>query len=1279
MYSTLPPGARNDNRAASAIVGLVLLFGLVIAGAGIIFWAGMDAKQSVQSASEVDTAETSLQEVSSKLSTLSFKGNGTVTSFDLSGKEPNEVAIEEQGRIRFQINRNSSCTHEMQLGSIVYENDDGTTVAYQAGGVFKKRGSSVTVVQSPTLEYRSQQVNNETVQTIRFPVVNVTGDIDGGDEVTARASQKRNDKLEEDLCLAGGSGSVAHVDNLTVTVEDSPYYSGWVRYFDSEFGEEHVIANNSDPSTRTASYVVELGRNDSTTSSPGPETNEYTVPGATVRAAIWSSQNELKFQSSSGAHRTTLVDSYDSSENPYTVESGSEGVVVNDGQIRIKQNTEIYGDVFADGDVRLQGSGSEPVYVEGNVVYNGSRSGNHYTVTGQFKRGFGFVPDGVVSPDSDIQNAIANAQDPDVNNNTETNVFKTGRGEVHAGTVTHGIYYTQDFAFDVDDDEKVVFDTSDGDIVVVVDGPIDSESRMEVRGDGQVRFFVKGDVALDNKVKVYDEGASSPNNDSTRVRMYVHSGHDVAFEEQTEFTGIVYTPTGSDVALKQGSPSEAAEVYGAVVGGKVIVNKGAQVHYDLAAKDSEPKSTNESSMPAPDEDDDGVPDAVDECENSDGSGVNGCGPVTEDEDANALVVNQSTARLTVVGSMVADNKTYIREVGEREPLDVVFVIDDSGSMGNPEINQISSYDYPVTGTPDSWTPWETPEEASYVDEDAHRFGWDYVPSGQQWEVRYKYPGWMYPDQEILNPGSRGDFQADGGPGNDPDPITEVRRRNTTTSERTYTVDPGEVWLVSKEPEPAEWELGPGDGVETQWFRAGESFSSENWNYYERYELGNDPDDQREGAMQTFIGMLNASNGDRVGVVSFTTSNAGNTDVMWDLSWRGDEFDNANTSLNLQSEGGTPMQDAIQRGSTELQSGSNDKKVMVLLTDGRPDGAEWRVIDAAEDVPDDIQIQTIGLGGNTDEDLLREIADETDGDYSSVGDSDGLNETFREIAGAVTEEKVNVIEYKNTTVEVEVGTSSVTLSGNANDPTDDTRPSKEIDIASLQGASDDEIEEYVGTLVSARATTQSCNGNSTFDTTTGPDGETYEEVVCNATSGVFDDVGNAYDATHKIYVDGESVPSSSEFDGGWFKDQTFTQVIEEYETDTGKTLLDSSGNAFDLGENDAVIVVKTNSSNDDTDYVVLHFEAYDTTVEYDVDAPVSDNPADDPDPAPSNPSTNNSYVVEINENNVEVGNESSSSVTAAAIQPGSAPRAFTAVDPGPTRGSQPAARVADAAQ
>jgi hypothetical protein len=399
--------------------------------------------------------------------------------------------------------------------------------------------------------------------------------------------------------------------------------------------------------------------------------------------------------------------------------------------------------------------------------------------------------------------------------------------------------------------------------------------------------------------------------------------------------------------------------------------------------------------------------------------------------------------------------------------------------------------------------------------------------------------------------------------------------------------------------------------------------------------------------------------------------------MWDISSNGDEFDNANTSLNLYSSGGTPMEDAIQEGSAELQTGSNDNKVMVLLTDGQPDGAEWQVIDAAENVPDDIQIQTVGLGGNTDEDLLKDIADKTDGEYSSVGNSDKLNETFRKIAGSVTDEQVNIIEYKNTTVEVEVDTSSVTLSGNANDPTNDTRPSKVIDIADLQGASDDELEKYVGTLVNARAETQSCSGNTTFDTTTGPDGETYQEVTCNATSGTFDDVGNANDATHKIYVDGESLPSSSEFDTGWFKEDSFGDVIDDYESDTGKTLVDDGANEFDLGENDAIMVVKTNSSNDDTDYVVLHFEAYDTDVDYDVDPAVSADPPTDTDGSSGDPPINNSYVVNIDENNVEVGNESSTSMNAGILQPSTEPLESSEFNP--VDASHVAARVAEVPQ
>jgi Mg-chelatase subunit ChlD len=1261
MYSIRHAGIGIDDRAASALVGLVLLFGLVFAGAGIIYWAGMDAKQSVQSASGVDTAEASLQEVSSKLSSLSFKGNGTVTSFDLSGKDPSDVTVEDMGRLRFRINQNASCTHEMELGSIVYGNDDGSTVAYQAGGVFKKQESGVTIVQSPALEYRSQKMDNETIQTIRFPVVNVSGNVDGVGDVTAQANQKQNDELEENLCLAGSSNAVSHIDNVTVTVEDSPFYSGWIRYFESEFGEGHVIANNSDPSTRTASYVVELGQNNSTTSNAGPATGDYVVPGATVRAAVWSSQNELKFQSSSGAHRPTIVDSYDSSKNPYPVENGSQAVIVNDGKTTIKQNTEIYGDVFAAGNVNLQGSNSEPVLVEGEVVYNGSKSGNHYTITGQSKHGFGFVPDGVASPDSEIQEAIANAQSADVNNNTETNVFKTGRGEIHAGTVTHGIYYSQDFTFDVDDDEKVVFDTSDGDIIVVVDGPIDSESRIEVRGDGQVRFFVKGGVTMDNKVKVYDEGASTPNNDSTRLRMYVHSGYDIAFEKHTEFTGVVYTPDGGDVALRQGSPTEAAEVYGAVVGGKAIVNKGAQVHYDLAAKDSGAKSSNESAMPAPDDDDDGVPDAVDECPNGDGSGVNGCGPVTEDEAQNALVVNQSSAKLTVVGSMVADNKTVIREVGEREPLDVVFVIDDSGSMGDPVASTYS----PIIGEKEihdsytGWSEWVTPSEASYVDE------WEEtVPPGEAWDVKKEdhFTGNTY--TEVFYPGEEIDFSTYGSE----DDILKIHR-STTNEEKTYTVPDGEVWLAKND------EYDDRYDSETKWYYPGDTIESSDWKMADMYDAGNDPQGKRETAMQQFVGFLNASNGDHVGVVEFSGADA---DVEWEID-DDPQFGNVNDSLDLDSTGGTPLTEAILEGEDQLLDGGNDEKVMVLLTDGQPSYYDDDdIVDAARDnLDDDVSIQTVGLGSGADEQLLKDIASVTDGNYSKVGEADQLEETFRKIAGSVTDRQVNIIEYKNTTVEVEVDTSSVTLSGNANDPTNDTRPSKVIDIADLQGASDDELEKYVGTLVNARAETRSCSGNTTFDTTTGPDGETYEEVTCNATSGTFDDVGNANDATHKIYVDGESLPSSSEFDTGWFKEDSFGDVIDDYESDTGKTLVDDGANEFDLGENDAIMVVKTNSSNDDTDYVVLHFEAYDTDVDYDVDPAVSADPPTDTDGSSGDPPINNSYVVNIDENNVEVGNESSTSMNAGILQPSTEPLESSEFNP--VDASHVAARVAEVPQ
>lgn len=118
---------------------------------------------------------------------------------------------------------------------------------------------------------------------------------------------------------------------------------------------------------------------------------------------------------------------------------------------------------------------------------------------------------------------------------------------------------------------------------------------------------------------------------------------------------------------------------------------------------------------------------------------------------------------------------------------------------------------------------------------------------------------------------------------------------------------------------------------------------------------------------------------RVGVVSFSDS----ATVECGLS---NDPDVVIASIgSLRADGMTNMYAGLSKGIDQLL-GEDGPRLMVFLSDGLSNvgGSEAEIIDLAEQAADeDIKIYTIGFGpsGNLDEDLLQEIADITDGQYS----------------------------------------------------------------------------------------------------------------------------------------------------------------------------------------------------------------------------------------------------------------------------------------------------------
>ena len=143
-----------------------------------------------------------------------------------------------------------------------------------------------------------------------------------------------------------------------------------------------------------------------------------------------------------------------------------------------------------------------------------------------------------------------------------------------SGTVTEGAYLSED----VEIEGGRTFDTSDGDITVVVEDELDIEGddggTIDVDGPGDVTFYVYDEVTMGGGASVNAGGSA----DQFSVLVHSDAGEDdegdgedgddraVSLNGNVRFTGLVYAPKSS--VFLNGN----AEIDGAVVGDSVRLN-----------------------------------------------------------------------------------------------------------------------------------------------------------------------------------------------------------------------------------------------------------------------------------------------------------------------------------------------------------------------------------------------------------------------------------------------------------------------------------------------------------------------------------------------------------------------------------------------------------------------------------------------------------------------------------------------------------------------------------
>lgn len=216
-----------DTRAASEVIGVVLLSGLVITGSILVTLNGGIAIQDIRSNIGGTSTENTMEEIDTRVSSLASVQGFTRSEFHVGEESADQYSVVQEGYIELAVNRNASCTVNVSLSSIRYEDDEGNLLAFEAGGIWKQTsGQTTSTMHTPphlTFSHGSFSLS----------VANITGEINRATNSVSEnltKSNLRNQEIRNTLF----QGTCVRPNNVTLTVH-SDFYGAWGRYVQNEF------------------------------------------------------------------------------------------------------------------------------------------------------------------------------------------------------------------------------------------------------------------------------------------------------------------------------------------------------------------------------------------------------------------------------------------------------------------------------------------------------------------------------------------------------------------------------------------------------------------------------------------------------------------------------------------------------------------------------------------------------------------------------------------------------------------------------------------------------------------------------------------------------------------------------------------------------------------------------------------------------------------------------------------------------------------------------------
>jgi len=262
----------SDERAISNVVGVALLIGIAVVGAVVVVVFGGQAVQDVENENRMEVAEQSVQEVASRLNRLN-SGEENAAQFSLPDDLEGEVRMSRETTFNFTSNVHASTgtctTGDVTIGTILYDNQNGQTVGYEAGGVFRTYANGgTTVVSPPELSYRNGRLD--------LSLSDFAGNMGSGQTVVGEVNQTSSQNSTAFIQAAllsnrtvadfrnGNTDNIGYVcanpglTNVTVNITGSRYADAWHRFAHRNYDEDRVTVRPGEDATIEAGDTVSI-------------------------------------------------------------------------------------------------------------------------------------------------------------------------------------------------------------------------------------------------------------------------------------------------------------------------------------------------------------------------------------------------------------------------------------------------------------------------------------------------------------------------------------------------------------------------------------------------------------------------------------------------------------------------------------------------------------------------------------------------------------------------------------------------------------------------------------------------------------------------------------------------------------------------------------------------------------------------------------------------------------------------------------------------------------